>query len=247
MRLDEVCNRISTKTDLASKNGYPENKKVNKCRFRGVKPDCLLSIIQSRIPPGLYLQPIRVPSRIQPKALTLQSKWIPLGSNPKFQSAIHRGPPVSTQNSTWRLIPDPIKDLTPIQSKRSYEIMQIIKEKPQIDLVFKLHIQAKRQEIEQKDKSTNAFEIYSCLTEFETANSEKQNSETLETKYLTSINTRALSGNTCKIEESGLNLLKSVEKNSPNLKPELTETGLQIVTGWTAKLCFCPLVREVWN
>ena len=31
------------------------------------------------------------------------------------------------------------------------------------------------------------------------------------------------------------------------LTPELTETGLQLFTGWTAEPCVCPLVREDWN
>ena len=122
--------------------------------------------------------------------------------------------------------------------------MQIVNEKPQIDLVFKANIRANRQEIEQKDRYTDAFEIYSCLEKFETANFETQNPKM---KYLISSNTSTLSGNTCKVENSGLHLLQSAEKNSSNLKLELTETGLQVVTGWTAEPCFCPLVREDWN
>jgi len=122
--------------------------------------------------------------------------------------------------------------------------MQIIKEKPQIDLVLKAYIRANRQEIEQKDRHTDAFEIYSCLKEPKTANFETQNPKM---KHLISFNTSTLSGNTCKVENSGLYLLQSVENNSSNLELELTETGLQIVTGWTAEPCFCPLVREDWN
>ena len=37
------------------------------------------------------------------------------------------------------------------------------------------------------------------------------------------------------------------EFETANLKPELTEIGLQIITGWTAEPCFCPLVRGDWN
>jgi hypothetical protein len=122
--------------------------------------------------------------------------------------------------------------------------MQIVNEKPQIDLVFKANTRPNRQEIKQKDRYTDAFEIYSCLTESETANFETQNPKM---KSLISFNTSTLSGNTCNVENSGLHLLQSVENNSSNLELELTETGLQIVTGWTAELCFCPLVREDWN
>jgi hypothetical protein len=122
--------------------------------------------------------------------------------------------------------------------------MQIVNEKPQIDLVFKANTRPNRQEIKQKDRYTDAFEIYSCLTESETANFETQNPKM---KSLISFNTSTLSGNTCNVENSGLNLLQSVKNNSSNLELELTETGLQIVTGWTAEICFCPLVREDWN
>lgn len=122
--------------------------------------------------------------------------------------------------------------------------MQITNEKPQIDLVFEMHIRANGQEIEQKDRPNDVFETYSCFRESETANFETQNPEM---KYLISFNTITLYGNSCKVVESGVNYLLSAENNSTDLKPELTETGLQIVTGWTAEPCFCPLVREDWN
>jgi len=122
--------------------------------------------------------------------------------------------------------------------------MQIVKEKPQIDLVLKAYIPAIRQEIEQKDRHIDALKIYSCLNEFETANFETQNPEM---KHLISFNTSTLSGNTYKVVESGLNLLQTAEEHSLNFNLELTETGLQVVTGWTAEPCFCPLVLEDWN
>lgn len=122
--------------------------------------------------------------------------------------------------------------------------MQIIKEKPQIDLVLKAYILVIRQEIEQKDRHIDALKIYNCLNEFETANFETQNPEM---KYLISFNTSTLSGNTYKVVESGLNLLQSAENDSLNTNLELTETGLQVVTGWTAEPCFRPLVLEDWN
>ncbi len=122
--------------------------------------------------------------------------------------------------------------------------MQITNEKPQIDNVIEAHIRANGHEIEQKDRYNDTFEIYSCFREFETANIETQKPGV---KYLISFNTSTLYGNLCKVVESGSNYLQNAENNSSNLKPELTETGLQIVTGWTAEPCFCPLVREDWN
>ena len=113
--------------------------------------------------------------------------------------------------------------------------MQIVKEKPQIDLVLKAYILVIRQEIEQKDRHIDALKIYNCLNEFETANFETQNPEM---KYLISFNTSTLSGNTYKVVESGLNLLQSAENDSLNTNLELTETGLQVVTGWTAEPVF---------
>lgn len=122
--------------------------------------------------------------------------------------------------------------------------MQITNEKPQIDDVIEARIRANGHEIKPKDRYNDAFEIYSCFREFETANFETQNSEM---KYLILFNTSTLYGNSCKVIETGLNYPLSAENNSSILKPELTETGLQIVTGWTAEPCFCPLVREDWN
>ena len=151
---------------------------------------------------------------------------------------------IQSQNSTWKLTWDPIDDLTPLQSKRSYEIMQIIKEKLQIDYVFKPYIQANRQEIEQKGGYTDAFEIYSCLKKYETSNFETRNPKV---KSFILFNIITLSSNTCKVEEPGLNLLQTAENHFSNLKPELTKTCLQIITGWTAEPYFCPLVWEDWK
>ena len=95
--------------------------------------------------------------------------------------------------------------------------MQITNEKPQIDDVIEAHIRANGHKIEQKDRHNDAFEIYSCFNEFKTDNFETQNPEV---KYLVSFK---------------------------NLKPELTETGLKIFTGWTADPCFCPPIREDSN
>ena len=122
--------------------------------------------------------------------------------------------------------------------------MQIILEKPHIDLVLKAHSGAIRQEIEQKDRYTDALENHRSLNEFETAKLETQNPKM---KFANLSNTGTLSGNTSKVEKSGLNLLKTADNDSSNLKLELTETGLQILTGWTAEPHFCPLVWEDWN
>jgi len=40
---------------------------------------------------------------------------------------------------------------------------------------------------------------------------------------------------------------ETAENNSLNTNLELTETGLQVVTGWTTEFCFFPLVLEDWN
>jgi hypothetical protein len=37
------------------------------------------------------------------------------------------------------------------------------------------------------------------------------------------------------------------EKNFLDFNLELTEIGLQVVTGWATEFCSCPLVREYWN
>jgi hypothetical protein len=122
--------------------------------------------------------------------------------------------------------------------------MQITNEKPQIDGVIEAHLRASGHEIEQKDRYNDVFEIYSCFREFETAEFETQSPEV---KCLISFITSILYDNLYKVEESGVNYPQNAEHNFSNLKPELAETGLQIVTGWTAELCSCPLVWEDWN
>jgi hypothetical protein len=121
--------------------------------------------------------------------------------------------------------------------------MQIINEKPQIDLVSKAHSGAIRQEIEQKDRYKQA-EIHNPLSEFEKVNFETQKSEI---KNFILFTTSTLSGNMCKVENSGLNLLQTAEKDSLNINLELTETGFQVVTDWANEFCFCPVVRKDWN
>ena len=38
-----------------------------------------------------------------------------------------------------------------------------------------------------------------------------------------------------------------VETNDLNFNLELTETGLQFLTGWATDSCFCSLVRKDWS
>ena len=73
------------------------------------------------------------------------------------------------------MTPDPIEDLTPIQSKRSYEIMQIIYEKPQLDEVIYAQVEVDGHEIKHKDIYKDTLEIESCFRESETVNFETQN------------------------------------------------------------------------
>ena len=65
-------------------------------------------------------------------------------------------------------------------------------------------------------------------------------------KFSIPSNTSTLSGNTCKVEEPGLNLLQAAERNSLNFNLELTETDLQVVTG-AAEHFSCPLAPETGN
>jgi hypothetical protein len=122
--------------------------------------------------------------------------------------------------------------------------MQITNEKPQIDDVIEAYPRASGHEIEQKDRYNDAFEMCSCFREFETAEFETQSPEV---KCLISFITSILYDNLCKIDESSVNYPQYAEHNFSNLKPELAETGLQILTGWTTEPRFCPLVREDWN
>jgi hypothetical protein len=122
--------------------------------------------------------------------------------------------------------------------------MQITNEKSQIDGVMEAHLRASGHETEHKDRYSNAFEIYSCFRKFETATFDTQGPDV---QYLISFTTSIPYDNLCKVVESGVNYPQSAEHNFLNLKPELTEIGLQIVAGWAVEHCFCPLVREDWN
>ena len=120
--------------------------------------------------------------------------------------------------------------------------MQIAK-KPKIDPVLKACAHADRQEIEQKERYTDLLKIHSCLKEFETANFKTRNPEM---KFFVQSSASTLSGNTCNVEEPGLNFLQAAEKNSSNFNLDLNETGLQAVTG--AAECFsCPLAPKTEN
>lgn len=120
--------------------------------------------------------------------------------------------------------------------------MSIVKEKPQLDLVFKAHPGAIGQEIEQKDRHNDAFEIYGCFKELETANFETLNPKMKfsiqPAVYFISSNASTLSGKVRKIEESGLTLLQTAEKDRLNFN-RLTGS-YPVLTGRATELCSCP-------
>ncbi len=122
--------------------------------------------------------------------------------------------------------------------------MQIVREKPKIDLVFKVSSWALRQEVEQKDRNTDSFEIYSCLKELETANFETRNPKM---RFLVPLSPSTLSGDICKVEESDLDFLHAAENNSLDSNLKLTEDNLQIVTGLETKSFSCWLALENRN
>jgi hypothetical protein len=119
--------------------------------------------------------------------------------------------------------------------------MQLIK-KPEIDLVLKAHRGAARQEVKQKDRSTDEFKIYSYLREFETANFETRNP-----KMRFSSSSSTLFDDTCKVEEPGLVFLQTAKKSLLDFNLQLTENRLQAVTGQATEYCSCPLTPEVGN
>jgi hypothetical protein len=119
--------------------------------------------------------------------------------------------------------------------------MQIVREKPQIDLVFKVSSWALRQEVEQKDRNADPFKTQCCLKEFETANFETQNPKM---RFLVPFSPSTLSGNICKVEESGLGFLHAAENNSLDSNLKLTEDSLQVIAGLETKSCSCWLALE---
>ncbi len=108
--------------------------------------------------------------------------------------------------------------------------MQIVNEKPQIDLVFEAHIGTSRQEFEQKDRNTDSIKIYSCFKEFGTANFEARNPKKM--KFSTSSSTSSLSDIIYRIEASGLNFLQTAANKSLAYILQLTETYLPADTAW---------------
>jgi hypothetical protein len=120
--------------------------------------------------------------------------------------------------------------------------MQLIK-KPKIDLVLRAHKGATRQEVKQKDRYTDEFEIHSCLKEFETANFETRNPKM---RFSIPSSTSTLS-NTCKVEKPGLAFLQNAKKGLLDFNLRLTENRLQAVTGQATEYCSCPLTPKVGN
>jgi len=119
--------------------------------------------------------------------------------------------------------------------------MQIVNEKPQIDLALKVCLWALRQEVEQKDRKTDPLKIYSCLKEFETANFETRNPQM---KFSVSSNTSTLSGKMYKVKESGLDFLQAVENSALDYNLKLTETGSQIAADREIEPCSYRLALE---
>jgi hypothetical protein len=117
--------------------------------------------------------------------------------------------------------------------------MTIIK-KPQIDLVLKAYIQEAGQEIEQTDRYIDQLKNHNCFKEFETANFKTQ---TLEMKFSIPSSTSTLFGNTCKVEDPGLNLLQATKRDSLNFNLNLSETCLQVVIDATEHFS-CLLVPD---
>lgn len=106
--------------------------------------------------------------------------------------------------------------------------MQILREKPRIDPVFKVHTFEIRQEIEQKDAFIDKLKIYSRLKEFEPTHFETQPPE-MTLSILS--NSSPLAGSMHNNEKTGLYVLHTIEKNSSVKKLELTEKDLQVTPG----------------
>lgn len=127
--------------------------------------------------------------------------------------------------------------------------MSIVNEKPQLDLVLKAHPGAVGQEIEQKDRHNNALKTYSCFKEFGTANFETLNPKMKfsirSSNYYIPSKASTLSGDVCKIEESGPTLRRTARKNSQYFN-QLTES-YSFVTGRATGLCSCPEAPEKRN
>lgn len=126
--------------------------------------------------------------------------------------------------------------------------MSIVNKKPQLDLVLAFP-EAIRQEIEQKERHNNALKIYSCFKEFEIANLETRNPKMKfsiqSSVYSVSSRISTLSGNVCKVEESGLTFLKASETGYLNFN-QLTESN-PIVTGRASEFLSCPEAPENRN
>ncbi|MGB9929014.1 MAG: hypothetical protein ACPK85_11520 [Methanosarcina sp.] len=106
--------------------------------------------------------------------------------------------------------------------------MQILREKPRIDPVFKVHTFEIRQEIEQKDAFIDKLKIHSRLKEFEPTHFETQ---TPEMTLSISSNSSPLAGSMHNNGKTGLYVLHMVEKNSSVKKLELTEKASQVTPG----------------
>lgn len=126
--------------------------------------------------------------------------------------------------------------------------MSIVNEKPQLDLVLALP-GAFGQEFKQKERHNDTLKIFSCFKEFETANFETLNPKMRfpiqPSVYSVSSNTSTLSGNVCRVEESGLTFLQTAETACLNFN-RLFES-YSIVTGRASEFLSCPEAPENRN
>lgn len=119
--------------------------------------------------------------------------------------------------------------------------MSIVKEKPYLDPVLKVHHGTGGRGIKQKDRHDGVFKIYSCLKEFETANFETQNPEmkfSIQSQPSIQPETNLSANNPLETNQSATNLLETnqsatnlLEINLPAINllyTNLPETTLRI-------------------
>ncbi|WP_410509883.1 hypothetical protein RSJ42_07070 [Methanosarcina hadiensis] len=126
--------------------------------------------------------------------------------------------------------------------------MSIVNEKPQLDPVLALP-GATGQEFKQKERHNDALKILSCFKEFETVNFETRNPEMnfpiQSSVYSVISKTSTLTGNVCRVEESGLTFLQTAETACLNFN-RLFES-YSIVTGRASEFLSCQEAPENKN
>jgi hypothetical protein len=106
--------------------------------------------------------------------------------------------------------------------------MQITQKKLKITAVLKANKLVKGQKTKQTNRHPDALKNYSCFKEFEAANFETRNPKMT---LITLPDSRTLTGSIYSPKKTGLAFLNLVEKNSPESKVELVETGLLVNIG----------------